>query len=695
QKVRAQVARNLQRHFARRSRDAEANARRFWHTVSRDVMGGFWHKIERLLQTKLQRIGDEKRREELDERLQLKVSETEKMSARLSVSLKSEATGEGKTDYAVPQPSLLRFADLRYYQRQGLDWLVSLHRAGTNGILADEMGLGKTVQTIALLAHLAENAVSWGAHLIVVPTSVLVNWEVEFKRWCPSLKVLAYHGTPTQRAEKRRGWTRDDAFNVCIVSYKLAVKDSKHFRRKRWDYMVLDEAHNIKNFKSQRWQTLLNFHTQHRLLLTGTPLQNHLMELWSLMHFLMPEQFDSQLEFREWFSDPINCGLQNKASLSKALVSRLHTVLRPFILRRLKKDVAKSLPPKTEKIVPCRLSLRQRRLYQDFMAAGDTQKQLTQGGFLGMLNVLMQLRKVCNHPNVFAGRPIVSPFDMLPHECIQRRLPGMLLLDNATDEGLNIDAMCLQRTSATPTWTLSLARRTRQLWQPRSERSADGDVARDFDLSLGKGDPLKLMASASPFRKLLLRVRHRLVEARREEVRLMNQHHRRRLEALVPLIGADTIRVCSVVRPLRHRQAAPMRRRPTAWWVLPDGRCQLVLPLPRTHDFLPDTRPPVQNPPQPTKRKSFNKAELTPEQLRNVENVEMADQRYWKKRREVFPRLRGVWQALRSLVLSPQERLEDTLPIDRIQHIACIAPKARAHPAQVVYSSLSPHVRNR
>jgi len=146
----------------------------------------------------------------------------------------------------------------------------------------------------------------WGQHLIVVPTSVMINWEMEFKRWLPGFKVLCYHGTPKERKLKRQGWTNPNSFHVCITSYQLILKDHKVFKRKRWNYLVLDEAQHIKNFKSQRWQIMLTMSTQRRVLLTGTPLQNNVMELWSLMHFLMPDVFQSQNEFKEWFSNPLS-----------------------------------------------------------------------------------------------------------------------------------------------------------------------------------------------------------------------------------------------------------------------------------------------------------------------------------------------------------------------------------------------------
>ncbi|XP_039253757.2 helicase domino-like [Styela clava] len=313
------------------------------------------------------------------------------------------------TQVVTPIPVLLKHT-LREYQHIGLDWLVTMYDKRLNGILADEMGLGKTIQTIALLAHLACEKGVWGPHLIVVPTSVMLNWEMEFKKWCPGFKILTYYGSQKERKAKRTGWTKSNAFHVCITSYKLVLQDNVSFRRKKWKYLVLDEAQNIKNFKSQRWQTLLNFNSQRRLLLTGTPLQNNLMELWSLMHFLMPHVFQSHKEFKEWFSNPLTGMIEGSQEYNEKLVRRLHKVLRPFLLRRIKKDVEKQMPNKYEHVVRCHLSKRQRFLYEDFMSRASTKDTLDSGHFMSVINILMQLRKVCNHPNLFEPRSIVSPF---------------------------------------------------------------------------------------------------------------------------------------------------------------------------------------------------------------------------------------------------------------------------------------------
>jgi len=342
-------------------------------------------------------------------------NQTKGMSGAIEAMAAAQPTGYtlATTQVKTPVPFLLK-GQLREYQHIGLDWLVTLYHKHLNGILADEMGLGKTIQTIALLSWLACERGDWGPHLIVVPTSVMLNWEMEFKRWCPAFKLLTYYGTPKERAEKRKGWSKPNAFHVCITSYTLILQDARVFRRKKWKYLILDEAHMIKNWKSQRWQTLLNFNSKRRLLITGTPLQNDLMELWSLMHFLMPQVFASHAQFKDWFSNPLTGMVEGSAEYNKAVITRLHSVLRPFLLRRLKKDVEKQLPGKHEHVIKCRLSKRQRQLYEEYVAQTETKNVLASGNFMGIMNCLMQLRKVCNHPDLFEGRPIVSAFDMEP-----------------------------------------------------------------------------------------------------------------------------------------------------------------------------------------------------------------------------------------------------------------------------------------
>ncbi len=340
-------------------------------------------------------------------------------------------------------PFLLR-GNLREYQHYGLDWLAGLYKNKTNGILADEMGLGKTIQTIALLAHLACHHEVWGPHLVIVPTSVMLNWEMEFKKWCPGFKVLSYYGSIEERKRKRQGWKTDDMWNVCVTSYQIVLQDQQVFKRRQWHYMILDEAHNIKNFKSKRWQTLLTFNTQARLLLTGTPLQNNLTELWSLLFFLMPSEngvggFADLAEFQDWFHKPesqiLESGREQMDDEARAIIAKLHKVLRPYLLRRLKADVEKQMPAKYEHVELCRLSRRQRELYDGFLARADTRQALASGNYISVINCLMQLRKVCNHPDLFVERPIMTSFRQSRsiasgYESTESWVRGKLLAEN-------------------------------------------------------------------------------------------------------------------------------------------------------------------------------------------------------------------------------------------------------------------------
>lgn len=375
-------------------------------------------------------------------------------------------------------PFLLR-GSLREYQHYGLDWLAGLYKNQTNGILADEMGLGKTIQTIALLAHLACHHEVWGPHLVIVPTSVMLNWEMEFKKWCPGFKVLSYYGSIEERKRKRQGWKTDDMWNVCITSYQIVLQDQQVFKRRQWHYMILDEAHNIKNFKSKRWQTLLGFNTQARLLLTGTPLQNNLTELWSLLFFLMPSEngvggFADLAEFQDWFHKPesqiLESGREQMDDEARAIIAKLHKVLRPYLLRRLKADVEKQMPAKYEHVELCRLSRRQRELYDGFLARTDTREALASGNYISVINCLMQLRKVCNHPDLFIERPIMTSF----------RQPKSVIAEFAATEAL------LRRRflASHPITTVSLSFLN---FIPRQYESAAAAVCdRVFELSSGK-----------------------------------------------------------------------------------------------------------------------------------------------------------------------------------------------------------------
>ncbi|XP_030307854.1 chromatin-remodeling ATPase INO80 [Calypte anna] len=324
----------------------------------------------------------------------------------------------------IPQPTIFN-GKLKGYQLKGMNWLANLYEQGINGILADEMGLGKTVQSIALLAHLAERENIWGPFLIISPASTLNNWHQEFARFVPKFKVLPYWGNPHDRKVIRKFWsqktlyTQDAPFHVVITSYQLVVQDVKYFQRVKWQYMVLDEAQALKSSSSVRWKILLQFQCRNRLLLTGTPIQNTMAELWALLHFIMPTLFDSHEEFNEWFSKDIESHAENKSAIDENQLSRLHMILKPFMLRRIKKDVENELSDKIEILMYCQQTSRQKLLYQalknkisidDLLQSSMGTTQQAQTTTSSLMNLVMQFRKVCNHPELFERQETWSPF---------------------------------------------------------------------------------------------------------------------------------------------------------------------------------------------------------------------------------------------------------------------------------------------
>ncbi|KAM4746215.1 E1A-binding protein p400 isoform 2-T2 [Anableps anableps] len=302
-----------------------------------------------------------------------------------------------------PAPVLLHGL-LREYQQIGVDWLVNLHKKRLNGILADETGLGKTVQTVAYLAHLAGQEGIWGPHLIVARTCKLLSWELEFKRWCPGLKILLYLGNSRERRSKRMVWEDSNSFHVCVTSYKLLMKDQRHFLKKRWRHLVLDEVQLIKNMTEKHWETIFALRSEQRLLLIHTPLQNTLKEFWTTIHFLLPGITRPYSDF------PVKADSDENQDYCHKLVIRLHRMIQPFILRRSKRDVEKQLPKKYEHILKCRLSNRQKTLYEDILTQPGTQEALKSGHFVSVLQVLMQLQRVCNHPELVVPRESSSSY---------------------------------------------------------------------------------------------------------------------------------------------------------------------------------------------------------------------------------------------------------------------------------------------
>ncbi|XP_030748497.1 chromatin-remodeling ATPase INO80 [Sitophilus oryzae] len=330
-----------------------------------------------------------------------------------------------------PQPNMFK-GKLKGYQLKGMNWLANLYSQGISGILADEMGLGKTVQSIAFLCHIAEKYSVWGPFLIISPASTLHNWQQEIAKFVPDFKVVPYWGNPNERKILRQFWdqkdiyTKDASFHIVITSYQIVITDIKYFNRIKWQYMILDEAQAIKSTSSMRWKTLLGFSCRNRLLLSGTPIQNSMAELWALLHFIMPTLFDSHDEFNEWFSKDIESHAENKTGIDEKHLSRLHMILKPFMLRRIKKDVENELSDKIEVMVYCPLTTRQNLLYlalkqkikiEDLLhysVGGGDSHNVDKNFTSNLMNLVMQFRKVCNHPELFERRDAKSPLRIYP-----------------------------------------------------------------------------------------------------------------------------------------------------------------------------------------------------------------------------------------------------------------------------------------
>ncbi|KIW17075.1 hypothetical protein PV08_04266 [Exophiala spinifera] len=331
----------------------------------------------------------------------------------------SDDEGGGKVDYyavahrikeeVTVQPSILVGGTLKEYQLKGLQWMISLFNNNLNGILADEMGLGKTIQTISLITYLIEKKKQAGPFLVIVPLSTLTNWNLEFEKWAPSVRRIVYKGPPTSRKAQQAS-IRQGNFQVLLTTYEYIIKDRPILSKIKWVHMIVDEGHRMKNAQSKLSSTITQYYTtRYRLILTGTPLQNNLPELWALLNFVLPTIFKSVKSFDEWFNTPFaNTGGQDKMELSEEesllIIRRLHKVLRPFLLRRLKKDVEKDLPDKQERVIKCRFSALQQRLNVQLMTHNKLVIADGKGGktsMRGLSNMLMQLRKLCNHPYVF------------------------------------------------------------------------------------------------------------------------------------------------------------------------------------------------------------------------------------------------------------------------------------------------------
>eukprot|EP00758_Cryptobia_borreli_P005328 Tbor_TRINITY_DN4843_c0_g1::TRINITY_DN4843_c0_g1_i1::g.1359::m.1359 len=311
---------------------------------------------------------------------------------------------------------------LRPYQVEGVNWLLSIFHNNVNGILADEMGLGKTFQTVATISYLKFTVGMPGPHLVVVPKSVLGNWFREFRKWCPALNVYRFHGSGDVRSSLVKMHLKSPIrYDVIITTFDMVMLEKSTFQRLEWNYLIVDEAHKLKNNEGEVHQILDSLNTLHRLLITGTPLQNNLTELWALLHFLAPILFDDSESFNEWFD--ASSGEQDEEA-----VSRMHLILNPLMIRRLKADVNTGIPPKKEIYVGCKLSIKQRSWYLNVLARDAESLNKASGGRVSQLsNVMMQLRKVCNHPFLFDGGEDGPPF--ITNDTIITASGKMVLLD--------------------------------------------------------------------------------------------------------------------------------------------------------------------------------------------------------------------------------------------------------------------------
>jgi SNF2 family DNA or RNA helicase len=297
----------------------------------------------------------------------------------------------------IENPKLLK-ATLREYQKRGVAWIQYLERLGLNACLADDMGLGKTIQVIAALIKERETTKKVIPTLLIAPTSVVGNWNKEIEKFAPHLKVIVHHGS--DRIQDLAAFkTASNKCDVVITSYTLARKDSKLLQSITWQRIVIDEAQNIKNPAAEQTKAILKLKSTHRLALTGTPVENRLLDLWSIFNFLNPGYLGKEAQFRKSFELPI----QKEHSPTQSTI--LKKLVQPFILRRLKTDktIIKDLPDKVEQKQYCNLTKEQGSLYeaivQDVMKQLEAVEGIQRKGL--MLSTLMKLKQVCNHPRQF------------------------------------------------------------------------------------------------------------------------------------------------------------------------------------------------------------------------------------------------------------------------------------------------------
>ncbi|MFH7585763.1 DEAD/DEAH box helicase [Oceanimonas smirnovii] len=326
----------------------------------------------------------------------------------------------------VPAPAGLQ-AELRPYQQQGLNWLDFLHRYGFGGILADDMGLGKTLQTLALLQHLKENNKLQQPAMIVAPTSLMGNWQHEAARFAPALKVITVHGP-----KRASALAQLDEADLVLTTYPLLLRDHEHYARQHFSVLALDEAQAIKNPVTKAAQRVRELKAGLRLCLSGTPLENHLGELWALMDFALPGLLGGRSTFNKAFRQPIENHGDHGAHL---LLSRKLT---PFMLRRTKAEVVTELPEKTEIVQYVELQGKQRALYESIRVSMEQrirelfQRQGLARSHIEFLDALLKLRQACIDPRLVKLEQAAAVKEHAKLDWLSETIPRLL------EEGRNI-----------------------------------------------------------------------------------------------------------------------------------------------------------------------------------------------------------------------------------------------------------------
>ena len=336
------------------------------------------------------------------------------------------------------QPGSLVGGDLKSYQLDGLNWMISLYESKLNGILADEMGLGKTIQTISLLSFLKEYKKKNGFFLVIVPKSTVPNWNREIQKWNPNLKLIVLNPVKEEREETLKQIAKQK-FEVLVTSYEGINICMNVLKKITWEALIIDEAHRIKNEHALLSKNVRLLKAKFRLLVTGTPLQNNLHELWALLNFLLPDLFSSSEDFDLWFGGEQNNqedSIEKQEEKNVELVHKLHKILKPFLLRRTKTEVETTLPPKKEIHIKVGLTEMQKDIYKKLL-----KKSMDSESKIAYKNIIMQLRKCCNHPYLFEGVEDMSLPDLGEH--LIKNSSKMRILDKLVDKLMNQKGQCL------------------------------------------------------------------------------------------------------------------------------------------------------------------------------------------------------------------------------------------------------------